>query len=132
MLMLGLGLDLFRPSEGVCHGDELFLLFKLNAIPMDPANAKDKQIRDQMIALWTDFASTHNPTPRTEKWIKFKSSKPQFYEISSESCMKYPGDHKARMEYWANIWENIPASYRKMSSPTWTRYPHNRFPVDVE
>ena len=31
-------------SEGVCHGDELFLLFKLNAIPMDPANAKDKQV----------------------------------------------------------------------------------------
>ncbi len=35
-------------SEGVCHGDELFLLFKLNAIPMDPANAKDKQVAGRL------------------------------------------------------------------------------------
>ena len=32
--------------------------------------------------------------------------------LLSESCMKYPGDHAARMKYWANVWENIPASYR--------------------
>ena len=59
-----LGLDLFRASRGVCHADELFVMFEMSELPMKTAfSDEDKQIGNYIWQLWTNFAKTGNPTP---------------------------------------------------------------------
>jgi carboxylesterase type B len=58
------GLNLFPPTEGVCHFDEMFLLFKQHLIPVDGVfTDDDKSTSRNLLKIWTDFAKTGNPTP---------------------------------------------------------------------
>ncbi len=61
------GLNLYPPEFGVCHADELFMLFKANQLPLETVyTEEDKLTSKNMLKLWTDFAKTGNPTPNPE------------------------------------------------------------------
>jgi carboxylesterase type B len=58
---------LYTPEYGVCHGDELFMLFKANSLPLKTVyTAEDISTSENMLRMWTDFAKTGNPTPDLE------------------------------------------------------------------
>ena len=64
---------MFTPQLGVGHGDELFLMFKSNKIPIESVyTAADKATSKNILRLWTDFAKTGNPTPdpNTVQWTR--------------------------------------------------------------
>ena len=118
---LGLGFDFFKSSDGVCHGDELFMMFKANIFPFSTVKSdEDKRVSDNLINMWTDFATHHNPTPIDNSWTKFDPKDPKYLEIGSKSNeMKYPESHKKRMEEWKQMWEKIPPTMRYKASRTW-------------
>ena len=58
------GYDIFRATEGVCHFDELFLMFQNGILPLETAfSEEDEIISDHLWTLWTNFAKTGDPTP---------------------------------------------------------------------
>lgn len=64
-----LGLDLFPSRDGVCHADELFMMFKAHALPVDLVRSvDDKRVSKSLVDMWTDFAIHHNPTPQDGAW----------------------------------------------------------------
>ena len=68
------GLNLFCPDHGVGHGDELFMLFKTQKIPIESVYTDtDKATSKKILKLWTDFAKTGNPTPnpKSTQWTKY-------------------------------------------------------------
>ena len=67
------GLNLFTPTAGCGHIDELFMLFKQNQLPFETAfTESDRMTSQNLLKLWTDFARTGNPTPDSQtsglKW----------------------------------------------------------------
>lgn len=59
-------------SLGVCHADELALLFPAGKVlfPTGVYTKKDILLREAMVAMWVNFATYGNPTPSgsTFKW----------------------------------------------------------------
>ena len=69
--MLGryVGLDLFKQSLGVAHGDELMVMWISKMIPLEMRyTEEDKMAGDNLLQLWTNFAKTSNPTPNKEQF----------------------------------------------------------------
>ena len=59
-----LGLNLFVPSAGCGHVDELFTIFKQHKVPFDTIfTEQDKRISRTLLKMWTDFATFGHPTP---------------------------------------------------------------------
>lgn len=52
-------------SLGVCHADELALLFPAGKLlfPTGVATEKDILLREAMVTMWVNFATYGNPTP---------------------------------------------------------------------
>jgi len=113
------GLSSFKSSEGVCHGDELFIMFKGQILPDIARTEQDKRVRKTLIDMWTNFATNHQPT-KDGSWTRFDANNPQYLEIGSErDTMMYPSDHKARMEDFAEMYEAVPCTMRYEKSKTW-------------
>jgi len=118
-LAMTLGLDSFRAREGVCHGDELFMMFKGTILPDIAIGDNDKRVRNSMIEKWVNFATNHKPT-KDESWTPFNTKTPQYLEIGSEADkMMYPDSYRKRMEDWATIYQKVPPTMRHASSKTW-------------
>ena len=45
----------------------------------------DKRVRRDLINMWVDFASQHNPTPTTATWTPFDPQSPQYLEIGERA-----------------------------------------------
>jgi len=123
ILFLAFGLDLFSPRAGVCHADELFLLFKANVIPFSKISSEEKKAQKNLIDMWTDFARCHDPTPETKVWKQYDRENPKFLRISSSCKMDFPAEFAATTEEWKDIWTKVPTYHRIARSPTWEKYP---------
>ena len=63
-----IGLDLYQSEDGICHGDELFLQFKSQLLPLDTVYGEgNKKTSQNLLKMWTDFAATGDPTPDPAK-----------------------------------------------------------------
>ena len=50
LLGLPLGLNLFSPRSGVCHGDELFILFKAALLPVNTVRSRqDRRVQASLL-----------------------------------------------------------------------------------
>ena len=66
------GLSLFQTKSGVCHADELFLMFKPSAFPVNLLRDwRHRKVSQNLIQMWTDFATHHDPTPINKHWTKY-------------------------------------------------------------
>ena len=114
------GLGWFKSDQGICHADELFMMFKGSILPDSAVSDQDKRVRATLIDMWVNFATNHNPTPAGQ-WTKFNNTKPQYLEIGSEeNKMMYPSHHKDRMDYMNNIYKKVPCTMRWEKSKTWS------------
>lgn len=123
LLGLPLGLNLFSPRSGVCHGDELFILFKAALLPVNTVRSRqDRRVQASLLDRWTEFAARHQPGPG---WERFDPAAPRYLEIRSEGeSMEYPADHQARMAEWRDIWDAVPPTMRHSASSTWQAMQH--------
>merc|ERR550519_2691047 len=83
---------------GVCHGDELPLLF----IPAVLTNSGDRQVSRLLVDWWTNFAKNGNPSPDTGLWQPW-DRKGQYLEIDSTPSMALSSNMVERMEFWRSI-----------------------------
>jgi len=116
-----LGLEIFPSRDGVCHADELFMMFKPHAIPVPLVRSDDdRRVSECLLDTWTNFATHHDPTPSSREWKRFDLLAPKYYEIGSKgNTMAYSKDHEDRMVEWEGIWGKVPPTMRHMASKTW-------------
>jgi len=117
-----LGFDIFPSCDGVCHADELFMMFKPHAIPVQLVRSEDdRRVSECLLDTWTNFATHHDPTPSDGAWKRFDPLAPKYFEIGSKvNEMGYSKEHAERMVEWEGIWEKVPPTMRHMASKTWT------------
>jgi len=115
------GLSIFSTKSGVCHADELFLMFKPHAFPVNLLRDwRHRKVSQNLVQLWTDFATHHDPTPVKKHWTKFDVNSPSYMEISGTgNVMMYPKGHQERVEEWADIYGKIPPYMAHKESETW-------------
>merc|ERR1712142_94534 len=90
------GFNLFKKEKGVCHFDEIFMMFKANIIPTTLLRSEDdKRVSQSLLNMWIDFATHHDPTPSDHSWTRFDQKDPKYLEIGTKgNSLKYPESHK--------------------------------------
>ncbi|CAH2076218.1 unnamed protein product, partial [Iphiclides podalirius] len=95
--------------KGVCHADDLPYLFNVTCLNI-PLSEDSKPIIRRMVALWTSFARTGNPTNLSHVpiWKPYTSKDKNCYLMGRTfECAENPdGDH-------INFWEEIYSSTLK-------------------
>ena len=96
------GLDMFSAGEhklgGVCHGDELFLLFRPHLLPYDAVHTDaDEEASANLVELWTNFAATGKPTPNGAK-VRWDRS---VVDIRKKLLFSHTRDEEIRSRLWA-------------------------------
>ncbi|XP_031343227.1 esterase E4-like [Photinus pyralis] len=80
-------------NYGSCHCDELIYLFRQGYVAKPREESEeDKRMTDVIVALWTNFARTGNPTPPNDKlltikWNPVSSKKHEYYLIDKHGRM---------------------------------------------
>ncbi|CAL1530126.1 unnamed protein product [Lymnaea stagnalis] len=94
----------FLPSWAAAeHADELSFVFQIFSFPLwssaNPPTQDDLQVSDQVIALWTNFAKTGDPTSTVPagavKWEPFSAAQPKILKINKASQLASPGRKEA-------------------------------------
>ncbi|CAG9559330.1 unnamed protein product [Danaus chrysippus] len=97
-----------RHLKGVCHGDELWYVFK--NFWNDYLYEKHLRLRAiifRVSKIWTDFAKTGEPISRNsdeEYWRPFTIKNKEYYNIDETFSMGYYADRE-RIEFWDKIYE---------------------------
>ncbi|CAH0557020.1 unnamed protein product [Brassicogethes aeneus] len=99
-------------SWGVSHCDELIYLFKSPALFSNELNTNDKQCSEDLITMWTNFASNGTPNENwsemnnfennTSKNIKYLSIEGLHEGLGPEYSMT-SGLHKSRFKFWEHM-----------------------------
>ena len=99
---------LCRATDGVCHGDELFMLFKAHEVPVEQVrSAEDRRVSSSMLDMWTAFATVHHPTP-DGPWRRLEPAAPQYLEIGGGGGgMACSLDYRQRVREWAAMWARV-------------------------
>ena len=97
-------------DTGVCHGDELFLLFNLRINGMREPSLDDRRVGNRILTLWTDFAK-HGYAPRIEnyeypKWETFDPERLTYYRIGRELSTAR-GYKQREAHFWTQHLRNI-------------------------
>nr|CAH7768495.1 unnamed protein product [Callosobruchus chinensis] len=105
---------------GVCHADELQYLFPIGdgLFPDVKPSESDKKITEIMTTLWTNFAKTGDPTPRTtseisERWKPYTAKSENYYYIDSNSTINKSGLFLDRALLWRSFTKNYDKKYIK-------------------
>ncbi|KAK5638330.1 hypothetical protein RI129_012625 [Pyrocoelia pectoralis] len=86
-------------NYGTCHSDELLYLFAHTIFPTHKMKEEDNRTMDIMVALWTNFAKTGNPTPPEDKLLNVK-----WNPVSSKNHEHYFIDKNGNVRMGEN-WE---------------------------
>ncbi|KAL4706531.1 hypothetical protein ACJJTC_015729 [Scirpophaga incertulas] len=91
--------------KGVCHADDLHYLFNVTCLPI-PLTNESKNIIEQFVKLWTNFASTGNPTSsnETKQWKPFTKNDFNCYIIDSQ-CRSALIKNIKNIIFWDEIYE---------------------------
>ncbi|XP_076059058.1 juvenile hormone esterase-like isoform X2 [Oratosquilla oratoria] len=106
----GINVDNVNPTLGqelrswISHADELFYLFEGAMFePLD--KEEDLALRDKVVALWTNFADTGNPTPDDSlgfRWEPVTESSLHYLALQPEMTMEK--DTRAeRRSFWLDL-----------------------------
>jgi len=125
------GLDLFANKEWVCHGDELFLMFKPSVIPFDTVYTEgDKKVSAAIIGMWANFAKYGDPTPKIkdppgDRWLPIlpnvqHQANSKHLEITADGpTLKTDSEeYKKRADFWERVYQDHPPLMHFKESPT--------------
>jgi len=97
-------------STGVCHGDELFLLFNLRILGLRDSSHMDDRVSNRLTSLWTDFAKI-GYAPRIDnyefpRWQRWDPESMVYYRIGGELSL---GNYFRQPEtyFWSHHMRNI-------------------------
>merc|ERR1719288_206387 len=126
-----IGLDLFANKEWVCHGDELFLMFKPSFIPFTTVYTEgDKKVSAAIIGMWANFAKYSDPTPKMkdppgDRWLPIlpntqlqASSKHLEITADGPTLKTDSEEYKKRADFWERVYQDHPPLMHFNESPT--------------
>lgn len=100
-------------SLGVCHADDLTMLFPIGnqLFPTAVYTKKDLMLRKAMVEMWVNFATQGNPTPSGSpfKWEPTRKYPWNYARLGSQDLENWYGlrneDNYARdrIEFWKNL-----------------------------
>lgn len=100
-------------SLGAGHADDLAYLFKFEAIKgLRPGSPEEVTVK-RLTKLWTNFAKTGNPNPRTPdeliqiEWEPVGKNGLNYLNIDKELSIGVNPDAE-RMNFWEQLYENFP------------------------
>ncbi|CAG9859232.1 unnamed protein product [Phyllotreta striolata] len=95
---------------GTVHGDELMYLFPFDktVFPDEPPTENDRKMSKIMRTLWTNFAYTGNPTPKTSKlvpvkWLPYTLANEDYFHIDNDGLSMQSQFFKDRAEFWRSL-----------------------------
>ncbi|KAJ9591664.1 hypothetical protein L9F63_001809, partial [Diploptera punctata] len=99
---------------GVVHMDDLIYLIPMPVFNIWPPGHPDRDVRELMITLWTNFATYGNPTPhgqweplginnRSYLEIGHDESKPGLYGVKPIKLKIKQGLYEERMKFWDSL-----------------------------
>lgn len=75
-----------RNPDGSNHGDEMHFVFGNEAPPFGAANERERELTEQFMGYWTNFARTGNPNgPGLPAWPQFTVANPQLLGLGNRS-----------------------------------------------
>jgi para-nitrobenzyl esterase len=75
-----------RNPNGSNHGDEMHFVFGNEAPPFGAANERERELTEQFMGYWTNFARTGNPNgPGLPAWPQFTVANPQLLGLGNRS-----------------------------------------------
>jgi carboxylesterase type B len=103
------------PDVGVTHADDLLYLFDTDVfsfLATRNITGHDQVVSERMLAMWTTFAKTGNPTPGVTymvpvKWRGLEPGRIQYLNISDQLQMEegaYRGD---KVKFWSQLLPEI-------------------------
>ena len=137
-----LGFDVMANDHGVCHADELFLMFKQDfGLPFETDYTDtDKAVGKRLVKMWVTFANDLKPSTGVkevewkrqvcsqliknsfQKTFLFRSDPkdPKLLYIDSE--LRFAGDtddRKKRLSSWEKIWKEVPPTLHLKTTKSW-------------
>ena len=99
------GKDIFLKGAA-CHGDEILMLFKSCAIPMEGRySRKDKKVSNYLLQFWTNFVKTGEPT---EIWPNLQKKGHQRLVFESDGSLNVSTFDDSLTESWMKLYEKNP------------------------
>ena len=93
-----------------CHADEILLLFKVNKIPIDGVYTEDDaKTSTKLLEMWTDFAKTSNPTPKTNLWTKMSAKDPKWLWFDANHSQMVSMKTE-KIKNWMDLYSKYPPS----------------------
>ena len=93
---------------GVCHSDELFVMFKPHALACSTLfNSQDVRANQRLLSYFVNFATSGTPS---ENWLPTSAPDYEYLEIDgaeTEPQMTYNPELKDRSVFWANLFESF-------------------------
>jgi len=104
-----LGVD--SKQYGVCHADELYLMWNPYWFVNYTLNEDDSAMGEIMVKYWVDFASTGDPSPPDSDlaiWNPVDLENHQYLRIDTVPIMEATQEYYDRMEFWKEITQQRP------------------------
>jgi len=77
-------LGLYKTKDlGVCHGDDVILLFHAGYGLLASKDPNDSKMVDFMVKLWTNFAIFHDPTPDDQSWPAYGTNDATYIRLKN-------------------------------------------------
>ena len=114
--MLSTGYDKIKDYDfGVCHADDLFLLFKPRILSERVnLSEKDEKMVKKMIEIWTSFATNGQPSSQPD-WLPLTKEKHQWAVLNSQPLkMQFDQDFEQKVEFIRSMFEVL-SGYRHMN-----------------
>ncbi|KAK7076423.1 Cocaine esterase, partial [Halocaridina rubra] len=110
-------LNMTFEGDWVSHGDDLLYLFNFpNILNVEKLVAKDEFMREIIVALWTNFARTGNPTPDMSLGFKWTPvSDPDDLQSLILNPSPYMRGYNRHDEL--EFWNNLPYNHNKRFFP---------------
>lgn len=95
-------------GDGVCHADELFLMFKTTLFPQSFSD-EDLRVSKTFIDLWTSFAESGEPKSNVvAEWSPNTSEQPHYLDIKLvPTVMKQKMPFHDRISFWNQLPEKL-------------------------
>jgi len=119
--------DVLRDKERkeVCHGDEIFLMWNFQALPLVKRwSSDDMRVSELLMVMWTNFAKTGDPTPDGQLGFKWSCAVPGedlYLEIGQKNPHMWQDPAEVeRLGFWREVFNQTGLNLHLKRSSSWS------------
>ena len=112
-----LSYDIFPSDLGTAHGDDLLMMFKATALPLQQRRTdEDLAVSEHMLTLWTNFMKRGRPS---EDWRPVEADTAEHYALCADPGMASDTGEQERVSLWERLWEVVPPALHLNRASSW-------------